>query len=138
MKKNLKNQKTASNKSIRGVKLLRKIKTLSQDYKRHKRLLHGLPITAVILIIIAIVFMVKIPQVWWVGLLQIGLAIFGIVLYIIGLAYYNYKIEKLEKEEALKEEKVKKAEELEKEMTEKDERIKELEEELKKSKNSKQ
>ena len=82
--------------------------------------------------------MVKIPQVWWVGLLQIGLAIFGIVLYIIGLAYYNYKIEKLEKEEALKEEKVKKAEELEKEMTEKDERIKELEEELKKSKNSKQ
>jgi len=81
------------------VKLLRKIKTLSQDYKRHKRLLHGLPITAVILIIIAIVFIVKIPQVWWVGLMQIGLAIFCIVMYIIGLAYYNYKIEKLEKQE---------------------------------------
>ena len=117
---------------------MRKIKTLSQDYRRHKRLLHGMPITAVILIIIAIVFIVKIPQVWWVGLLQIGLAIFCIVMYIIGLAYYNYKIEKLEKEEALKDEKIKKAEELEKEMTEKDERIKELEEELKQSKNSKQ
>lgn len=117
---------------------MRKIKTLSQDYKRHKRLLHGLPITAVILIIIAIVFMVKIPQVWWVGLMQIGLAIFCIVMYIIGLAYYNYKIEKLEKEEALKDEKIKKAEELKKEVTEKDERIKELEEALKNAKNSKQ
>ena len=59
-------------------------------------------------------------------------------MYIIGLAYYNYKIEKLEKEEALKDEKIKKAEELEKDMAEKDKIIKELEEELKQSKNSKQ
>ncbi len=120
------------------MKLLRKIKTLAEHYRFRKKLLYGLPIMTVIFVILAIWFWVAIPKYWGFALLQIGLAIFSIIMYIISLAYYNYKIEKLEKEEALKDEKIKKAEELEKEMTEKDERIKELEEELKKSKNSRQ
>ena len=54
------------------------------------------------------------------------------------MAFTNYYIKKLEKEEALKKEKLKELEKEKKEMTEKDERIKELEEELKQSKNSRQ
>ncbi len=87
------------------------------------------------LIIFAIIDIVEKPKDLSLGLLLIGLASIFIFLYIIGLAFTNYYIKKLEKEEALKEEKLKEYENSEKM---KDERIKELEEELKKSKNSRQ
>ncbi len=117
---------------------MKKIRKLSEYYKSRKIFLHAIPILSSVLIILAIIDMVEKPKDLSLGLLLIGLASIFIFLYIIGLAFTNYYIKKLEKEEALKEEKVKKAEELEKEMTEKDERIKELEEELKQSKNSRQ
>ena len=66
------------------------------------------------------------------------MSIVFVISYIIALISINNYIKKLEKEEALKKEKLKELEKEKKEMTEKDERIKELEEELKKSKNSKQ
>jgi cell division protein FtsB len=117
---------------------MKKYKNLAEYYKVKKIGLLIFPITSVMLFIFAIIDMVEKPKDLSLGLLLIGLASIFIFLYIIGLAFTNYYIKKLEKEEALKEEKVKKAEELEKEMTEKDERIKELEEELKQSKNIKQ
>ncbi len=117
---------------------MKKIRKLSEYYKSRKIFLHAIPILSSVLIILAIIFMIEIPKDLSLGLLLIGLASLFIFIYIIGLAFTNYYIKKLEKEEALKEEKIKKAEELEKDMAEKDERIKELEEALKNAKNSKQ
>lgn len=75
------------------------------------------------------------PDLWYAGLVILGLSVFGIILCLLILRYLNKKIEKLE---ALKKEKLKELEKEKKEMAMKDEHIKELEEELKQSKNIKQ
>lgn len=83
----------------------------------------------------SIIFMIIKPDLWYAGLVILGLSVFGIILCLLILRYLNKKIDK---EEALKKEKLKELEKEKKEMAEKDKIIKELEEELKQSKNIKQ
>lgn len=63
------------------------------------------------LVIIAIVFAVKNPLLWKECLILTVMAFFFIVVYFIALVFTNIYIKKLEKEEAMKDEKIKEIEE---------------------------
>ena len=114
---------------------MKKYKNLAEYYKVKKICLLIFPITSVMLFILAIIFMVNMSHILWLGAILIMMSIVFVISYIIALISINNYIKKLEKEEALKKEKLKEYENSEKM---KDERIKELEEALKNAKNSKQ
>ena len=96
---------------------MKKYKNLVEYYKLKKIGLLIFPITSVMLFILAIIFMVNMSQILWLGAIIIMMSIVFVISYIIALISINNYIKKLENEETMK---------------------KELEEELKKSKNSKQ
>lgn len=81
----------------------------------------GAILMVIMCFILAIVFMTDNHSNLSQWLMLLGLVVFGTVIYLIGLALFNYFIKKAEKEE--------------KEEEEKDEKIKELEEALKNAKN---
>ncbi len=107
----------------------------SEVYEYSKDRYKLLIVAPIITAIGSIIFMIIKPDLWYAGLVILGLSVFGIILCLLILRYLNKKIEK---EEALKKEKLKELEKEKKEMAEKDKIIKELEEELKQSKNIKQ
>ncbi len=49
----------------------------------------------------SIIFMIAKPELWYIGLIILGLSVFGITVCILILIYLNKKIEKLKKEEKL-------------------------------------
>lgn len=110
----------------------------SEVYEYSKDRYKLLIVAPIITAIGSIIFMIIKPDLWYAGLVVLGLSVFGIILCLLILRYLNKKIERLEKEETLKKEKLKELEKEKKEMAMKDEHIKELEEELKQSKNIKQ
>ncbi len=107
----------------------------SEVYEYSKDRYKLLIVAPIITAIGSIIFMIIKPDLWYAGLVILGLSVFGIILCLLILRYLNKKIET---EEALKKEKLKELEKEKKEMAEKDKIIKELEEELKQSKNIKQ
>jgi len=111
---------------------MKKIRKLSEYHKSNKIFLHCIPVFSIMLAIMGLVSAIKSPQTTWKGsVILISIAVFGIIFYVIALAFTNWYIKKLEKEEALEEEKKK---ELEKEVSLKDERIRELEKTLEEAK----
>lgn len=117
------------------LQFIMKKKFGSEVYEYSKDRYKLLIVAPIITAIGSIIFMIIKPDLWYAGLVILGLSVFGIILCLLILRYLNKKIEK---EEALKKEKLKELEKEKKEMAEKDKIIKELEEELKQSKNIKQ
>lgn len=87
----------------------------SEVYEYSKDRYKLLIVAPIITAIGSIIFMIIKPDLWYAGLVILGLSVFGIILCLLILRYLNKKIEK---EEALKKEKLKKLEKEKKTITE--------------------
>ncbi len=83
----------------------------SEVYEYSKDRYKLLIVAPIITAIGSIIFMIIKPDLWYAGLVILGLSVFGIILCLLILRYLNKKIEK---EEALKKEKLKELENSEK------------------------
>lgn len=83
----------------------------SEVYEYSKDRYKLLIVAPIITAIGSIIFMIIKPDLWYAGLVILGLSVFGIILCLLILRYLNKKIEK---EEALKKEKLKELENIEK------------------------
>ena len=79
---------------------MKKYKNLVEYYKLKKIGLLIFPITSVMLFILAIIFMVNMSQILWLGAIIIMMSIVFVISYIIALISINNYIKKLEKEES--------------------------------------
>ena len=79
-----------------------KIESLLDLYKSEKKTIIYMPIMSVVLVITAVILMIKMQEIWWLGLIFFGLAIIPLVAFVVLRKIFDKKIKELEETEAIK------------------------------------
>ena len=87
--------------NLEVLKVIMKKKYGMEVYEYSKDRYKFLIIAPIVTAIGSIIFMIIKPDLWYAGLVILGLSVFGIIICLLILRYLNKKIEKLEKEKNL-------------------------------------